>query len=121
MRLRIVAAPERYIDSLAPLPKGAEISSLQDEPFASVQLFVTSADALNLSARKLLRDAGERTLVWVAYPKLGSRCHYATADEIVLQFARFKEMGSRKGGSGADIPKRILNVRKPDPGGGPRY
>jgi hypothetical protein len=73
MRMRIVAAPDRYIESLAPLPNGAHISSAQDGPFAFVQLFATTAAALNLSAQKLPRDAGEKTLVWVAYPKLGSR------------------------------------------------
>ena len=73
MRMRIVAAPERYIESLAPFPNGAGISSLQDEPFAFVQLFVTTAAALISSAPMLLRDAGEKTLVWVAYPKLGSK------------------------------------------------
>ena len=72
MRMRVVAAPEGYIELLAPLPNGAQITPAQDGPFAFVQLFATTAAALSLSAPMLLRNTGEKTLVWVAYPKLGS-------------------------------------------------
>jgi hypothetical protein len=73
MRMRIVAAPDGYIESLAPLPNGAHITSAEDGQFAFVQLFATTAAALKQPAQQLLRDAGEKTVVWVAYPKLGSR------------------------------------------------
>jgi hypothetical protein len=53
--------------------KVPQIDSAQDGPFAFVQLFATTAAALSSSARMLLREAGEKTMVWVAYPKLGFR------------------------------------------------
>ena len=59
MRMLIVAAPIRYLESLAPLPDGVQLAAAEDGPFAFVQLFVTDAADLGLHASKLLTEAGE--------------------------------------------------------------
>jgi hypothetical protein len=73
MRMRILAAPDLYHELLEPLPDGVGIASANDEPFTFVQLFATSAADLSLYAPNLLKAADEKTLVWIAYPKIGSR------------------------------------------------
>jgi hypothetical protein len=73
MRMLIVAAPTRYLESLAPLPDGAQLAAAEDGPFAFVQLFVTDAADLGLHASKLLTEAGENALVWITYPKIRSK------------------------------------------------
>jgi hypothetical protein len=73
MRMLITAAPDLYHKSLAPLPDGARIASANDGPFTFVQLFATSAADLSLHMPKFLNEAGEDTLVWITYPKIGSR------------------------------------------------
>jgi len=72
MRLSVVAAPDRYYKLLAPLPDGAHITSAMGGPLRFVQLFTTSAANLSLCAPKVLNESGENTLVWIAYPKIGS-------------------------------------------------
>jgi hypothetical protein len=73
MRLRVIAAPDRYLRMLAPLPAGARIASAEDGPFAFVQMFVTDAVDLSMLAQESLPNAEDNALVWIAYPKTSSR------------------------------------------------
>ena len=72
-RAAVINAPPGYLDQLAPLPEGAQISTSLDGNFDWVQIFVKSEaelDALIAGARAALKP--DSTL-WISFPKGSSK------------------------------------------------
>jgi len=69
MRALVVAAPDGYLKSLAPLPEGVILSQRIGGSHEFVQFFATQKSEIEKSAKKLLQSAAPGALVWITYPK----------------------------------------------------
>jgi hypothetical protein len=69
MRALVIGAPSAYLDSLAPLPDGVEVSQSLENLHEFVQFFATKKSQIMKSAKKLLQSAAPGALVWITYPK----------------------------------------------------
>lgn len=71
-RWLLLNAPEGYIDKLAPLPDGLQISCTVNGSFDGVQLFVKNSDELSVHLKLIESILKPDTLLWIAYPKKSS-------------------------------------------------
>jgi predicted SnoaL-like aldol condensation-catalyzing enzyme len=69
MRALLLGAPSHYVNALAPLPDGVEVSESPGSPHEFVQFFATKKSEITKSAKKLLQSAAPGALVWITYPK----------------------------------------------------
>jgi hypothetical protein len=68
----LINAPAGYPETLAPLPDGAMLEDGLEGRFDWVQLFVTSRAELDAVIDRVVRSLGERSLLWICFPKKGS-------------------------------------------------
>lgn len=69
-RLLVVNAPEGYMERLAPLPDGAEISTTAEgSPFDFVLVFMRSKADVDIHAPHAMEAVKPGGLLWFAYPK----------------------------------------------------
>ena len=69
MRALLLCAPSGYAKLLEPLSSGVVISEALNGTHEFVQYFATRKSELKKQAGDLLKHAGPKALVWIAYPK----------------------------------------------------
>lgn len=72
-RVRLIGAPEGFVDSLAPLPPGVEILRATRGPIDVVVLFATRASELARRFAPLANALDPGGRLWVAWPKKAAR------------------------------------------------
>lgn len=72
-RILILNAPPGYVERLAPLPEGSEISEQPEGSFDLVHLFVKDVADLENLAPRAFEAAGYDGLLWISYPKRSSK------------------------------------------------
>lgn len=72
-RWLIYNTPAAYIDELAPLPAGVNISLVPDSQFDGIQLFVKNSAELTDSLKIIIPALRPDTIFWVIYPKKSSK------------------------------------------------
>jgi hypothetical protein len=65
-------APAHYLDSLAPLPEGLQISHTPAGDFDGIQLFVQNTAQLIIALKQIQPVLRPDTVLWIAYPKKSS-------------------------------------------------
>jgi len=68
-RAAVINAPAGYLEELAPLPAGVEISEGLQGTLDWVQVFVRTSAELRGVAPRLARALGAEGLLWIAFPK----------------------------------------------------
>jgi hypothetical protein len=68
----LLNAPSGYRETLAPFPAGAVLEDELEGRFDWVQLFVTSRAELDAVIDRVVRSLGERSLLWICFPKRSS-------------------------------------------------
>jgi hypothetical protein len=69
MRTLVMAAPDGYLDRLAPLPEGVDIATKPAGMFEFIQFFATRMAEIEKTAPGLLHRAAPGAVFWVTYPK----------------------------------------------------
>jgi hypothetical protein len=72
-RAAIVGAPNGYLDQLAPLPDGVEVSETLTGTFDWIQLFVRNRAELEGAAPQAVAALQPESLLWVSFPKGSSK------------------------------------------------
>ncbi len=69
MRALVMAAPDGYLQKLAPLPEGVELATKPSATYEFIQFFATRMAAVAKSAPSLLQRAAPGAVFWITYPK----------------------------------------------------
>lgn len=72
-RILVLNAPPGYVDRLATLPEGSELSEKPDGSFDLVHLFVGNVADLERLGPVAVEAAGYDGLLWISYPKRSSK------------------------------------------------
>jgi hypothetical protein len=73
LKAAIINAPAGYLQELAPLPAGTQVSDTLDGAFDWVQVFVKDRAGLESVAPRLAAALNPGSLLWVSFPKGSSR------------------------------------------------
>ena len=69
MRALVMAAPDGYLNRLAPLPEDVKIATKPTGTYDFIQLFATRMAEIKKSAPSLLQRAAPGAVFWITYPK----------------------------------------------------
>ncbi|MES2219340.1 MAG: hypothetical protein V4587_00050 [Acidobacteriota bacterium] len=72
MRALVLAAPDGFLQDLAPLPEGVGIATKPAATYDFLQFFATSMAEIEKSAPSLLQRAAPGAVFWITYPKKSS-------------------------------------------------
>ena len=93
MRALIIGPPPDYLKMLAPLPDGLTVSSKSSGVYPFVQVFVTRLAEIADIGKRLTKHAGPNALVWISYPKKGSKREGNLSRDVIRE--AMKEAGWR--------------------------
>ncbi len=68
-RAAVVNAPPGYLEALAPLPAGVELSETLRGTFGWIQAFVRDSAELRRLAPRLVKALADDSLLWISFPK----------------------------------------------------
>lgn len=69
MRALFLAAPDGYVNRLAPLPEGVTAATKPAGTYEFIQFFATHMAEIEKKAPELLQSAAPGAVFWIAYPK----------------------------------------------------
>jgi hypothetical protein len=72
-RAAIIHPPKGYLEELAPLPEGIELSTSLEGKFDWVQIFVQNRAELETLAPQAIDALKPKSLLWIAFPKGSSK------------------------------------------------
>jgi hypothetical protein len=68
-RTAVIHAPEGYLESLAPLPEGVDVSEKLEGQFDWVQVFVKNKTELDKLLPQVVAALKPASLLWISFPK----------------------------------------------------
>lgn len=86
-RIFLSSAPDRYIESLAPLPPNVSFARTASPRVDIVQLFVTRRDDLVKQLRALRTSLKPDAVVWVSWPKKASKVPTTVTENVIREAA----------------------------------
>lgn len=84
-RVLLVNPPEGYLDRLAPLPEGAQITTEPNGEFDLIQFFTSEKIVISRRVPSLLALMRPGGIFWVSYPKKTSKAETDLDREVVWE------------------------------------
>ncbi len=85
--VHLAAAPENYLELLAPLPEGVRLAKRASAKTAFVHHFTTEAAELGRALADYRRKLGPEAAVWISWPKKASKVPTDITEDTIRELA----------------------------------
>ena len=86
-RVLLIAAPDNYLDLLAPLPSGVQFETRVHAKIALAQVFVTEKKELAKHLKTLRKKLNSQAVLWVSWPKKASKVATDITEDTIRELA----------------------------------